>query len=211
MGYGFNTHGATVYNPTPRNGVGMPKNYAEAAQAFEHADKRRGGARGKLCHSTTIERFLTRGADEFGIRLHDTVILLFRSDGSMVVNTGGWQTKTTRDRLNRCGVRLGMGGGVASVTHGGVEHVYRDGMTLLPDGTVLGYPTVGTVEQVRSRRRRALAAWNRANKGEGDFTSPPYGCAWYWPTRAGGWTNHRGNCPEAFQDDVQCGLAPAKR
>jgi len=37
------------------------------------------------------------------IRLHRTDILTFRPDGSIVVDTGGWDTQTTRDRLNTYG------------------------------------------------------------------------------------------------------------
>jgi hypothetical protein len=34
------------------------------------------------------------------IRLHDTDIVTFNTDGSLTLNSGGWQTLTTKDRIN---------------------------------------------------------------------------------------------------------------
>lgn len=56
-------------------------------------------ARGrKLERNTYLER---RDFFSIAIRLHGTDVLTFHEDGSIEVNTGGWNTVTTRDRINR--------------------------------------------------------------------------------------------------------------
>jgi hypothetical protein len=35
-----------------------------------------------------------------GVKLHDTVVVEFRKDGTVRLNTGGWLTVTTKDRIN---------------------------------------------------------------------------------------------------------------
>ncbi len=50
----------------------------------------------KLGNNTYAER----RNDAIAIRLHQTDILTFNPDGSMVANSGGWKTVTTKARLN---------------------------------------------------------------------------------------------------------------
>ena len=52
----------------------------------------------KVGHNTYIER------DEYGnyyLRLHRTRIITWRPSGSIILNSGGWTTRTTKDRLNK--------------------------------------------------------------------------------------------------------------
>jgi hypothetical protein len=51
----------------------------------------------KVSHNTYAER---QADGSIGIRLHSTVILTFHSDETMTLNSGGWRTVTTKDRLN---------------------------------------------------------------------------------------------------------------
>jgi hypothetical protein len=51
----------------------------------------------KLANNTYAKR---RYANDIAIRLHNTDILTFESDGDITVNTGGWHTVTTRSRIN---------------------------------------------------------------------------------------------------------------
>ena len=53
----------------------------------------------KRVANNTIEATYTNGNRV--IILHETLILEFRKNGATVVNTGGYNTHTTRDRLNR--------------------------------------------------------------------------------------------------------------
>lgn len=35
-----------------------------------------------------------------GVRLHNTHVVKFHKDGRIILNTGGWRTVTTKDRIN---------------------------------------------------------------------------------------------------------------
>lgn len=66
---------------------------------FETANKMLNGrcqARRKIANSTWLERF----GNDIGVRLHNTVVVLFKSDGSITLDSGGWKTVTTKDRMN---------------------------------------------------------------------------------------------------------------
>lgn len=68
------------------------KSYSEAAQVL-------GARRGrKLENNTYLER---RSADSIAVRLHSTDVVTYYADGKVVLNSGGWRTVTTKDRLNK--------------------------------------------------------------------------------------------------------------
>jgi len=72
------------------------------------------------------------------IRLHDTDIITYKPNGDIVLNSNGWQTVTTKDRMNRF---LNEGNiyqskSVWYLTINGDEYVYQDGITIHPDRSV---------------------------------------------------------------------------
>ena len=82
------------------------------------------------------------------IHLHATDIMLLKPDGSIILDSGGWLTVTTKARMNdqlrRDGWNVWSERGVWYVGRGQWDSpnrqqwAYADGMTLLPDGTVTG-------------------------------------------------------------------------
>lgn len=110
---------------------------------------------GRTLQNNTQAVRLSGGA--IAVRLHSTDVLTFNQDGTVVLDSGGWLTYTTKDRINTYLPRdwsLYQERGSWYV----VRHVYRDfdpatedepqpervtylfadGMTLCPDGTVMG-------------------------------------------------------------------------
>lgn len=77
-----------------------PTSYAEALEL----SKRR--AR-KLANNTFLQVCENgpQGPDGdpfyFAVRLHSTDVVTFHRDGRIVLNSGGWQTVTTKERMNR--------------------------------------------------------------------------------------------------------------
>jgi len=59
---------------------------------YPHLDRR------KLANNTYAYR---KEDDSIGIILHATEIIIVRQDGTYVLNSGGWRTYTTKDRINR--------------------------------------------------------------------------------------------------------------
>ena len=54
--------------------------------------------RRKMENNTYLVRRIDGG---IAVRLHNTDVLLFRPNGSIVLNSGRWRTTTTKDRMNR--------------------------------------------------------------------------------------------------------------
>ena len=108
-------------------------------------------ARHRLMNNTTLEL----GLDSIVVILHDTVVVRFYPDGRIQLRMGGWNTLTTRNRLNRY---TPQGWNVWSDT--GACHtitklfapdhrhayIFEDGITIHPDSTVTG---AGTLETYR--------------------------------------------------------------
>lgn len=192
---GFSSNLATAYRPQVSETI--PRSYAQAEaiyQAWEHKRGRR-SEECKLLPNTVLEFDTTGdGSTYFAVRLHRTRIVTFYADGRIVLNTGGWQTLTTRDRMQRCGIRIGMQGGVAQLSHGKRTVAYLDGMILHPKGRIerADGKRARNAEDVRGVRRRALAAYRRYLAGKTGAATVP----WFWQTRSGGYVPC-GNCPEA--------------
>jgi len=68
------------------------KNYTELNDSLQGRNK---DSR-KVANNTYLQR---RGGD-IALKLHSTDIITWKSDNSIIVDTGGWQTPTTKDRLN---------------------------------------------------------------------------------------------------------------
>lgn len=68
-----------------------PKTYAEAAEILQGRDSI------KLGNNTWLEDF----DGGVAVRLHDTRIVKFWLDGSITLQTGGYRTVTTKERLNQ--------------------------------------------------------------------------------------------------------------
>jgi hypothetical protein len=70
------------------------------ARVINYADARDflgNGLSRKIAHNTYVE---LRGGNTFAIRFHQTDVVTYHPDGQIILNTGGWQTVTTKARLN---------------------------------------------------------------------------------------------------------------
>ena len=112
------------------------------ATDYESAMRMAKSRRRKLANNTYLEI----NDDSFGVRLHDTQVVKWYRDGSIRLNTGGFLTVKTKDRMNRA-IRpkwsVYSECGVWFVTHKGHDpawhpYAYADDMLLLPTGLVEG-------------------------------------------------------------------------
>jgi len=91
----------------------------------------------KLIANNTIEYHKDNGTRV--IRLHLTDIITFHPDGSVTLNSGGYKTATTKSRINELApVIITQKSSVWYVYYSGKEYIFKDGITLYPDGTVTG-------------------------------------------------------------------------
>lgn len=81
--------------------------------------------------------YLIRINDYIAVKLHDTNIIEFHADKT-VLTSGGWQTKTTKDRLNTySGFRISQESGKWSLITDNSRYPFKDGITILNNGKVL--------------------------------------------------------------------------
>jgi hypothetical protein len=52
--------------------------------------------RKKVDNNTYLERI---DLNTIGLRLHRTYVVVYKLDGSIVLNSGGWLTRTTKERM----------------------------------------------------------------------------------------------------------------
>jgi hypothetical protein len=73
--------------------------YQDAQTMMARAQDRGYGPRRKLQNNTYL---VERGSD-YAVRLHNTDVVTIHADGTYTLNTGGWETVTTKDRINGYG------------------------------------------------------------------------------------------------------------
>jgi hypothetical protein len=66
----------------------------------------------------------------FAVKLHDTNVVTFNPDGTIILNTGGYQTKTTKDRMNDAirehGLNITQSKGMWYITDGENTQLFQD-------------------------------------------------------------------------------------
>ena len=71
----------------------IPKSYEECKNLLNGKVEMKLGNNTKLVHSVQ--------AGAFAIKLHNTEVVCFYVDGTVQIQNGGHQTKTTKDRINQ--------------------------------------------------------------------------------------------------------------
>jgi hypothetical protein len=69
---------------------------------FNEAESMHANARGdmRLRNNTWLIRL---DSDTYAVRYHRTNVVVIHQDGRYTLNTGGWMTATTKDRINHYG------------------------------------------------------------------------------------------------------------
>ena len=103
--------------------------HALAAEEFARA---RNPDRGKLLERNT--RLVRVDNIDYGVRLHETDIVIIHRDGTYSLFSGGWKTRTTLNRLNKYSpatITQRKGEWYAGVTP------WNEGMRFTSDGRLL--------------------------------------------------------------------------
>lgn len=96
------------------------------------------GEKARIIANNTVEFY--RGVER-AIRLHHTDIVVFRPNGDIVLNSNGWRTPTTKDRMNKFiwPWYISQSNKIWHISNDdGNQFVYADNMILHNDGTVTG-------------------------------------------------------------------------
>lgn len=146
-----------------------PTNHAEADALLTGRCK----DRRKVANNTWLERH-DDGA--IAVRLHDTDVVTYHPAGGFTLDSGGWRTVTTKERMSRfTDISVSQTAGEWFISEPnpafdrsirwpdtGNEGVpywlesfpYADGATRLPDGTWRGVPAPDEMDALRSRNRK---------------------------------------------------------
>ena len=80
--------------------------------------------------------YLIQNNDNIAIKLHNTEVIKFYPD-KIVLNSGGWYTPTTKDRLNSfSGYQINQESGIWHIGVNGKTYKFNDNMVIYENGTV---------------------------------------------------------------------------
>lgn len=109
--------------------------------------------RGKPIDRNT--RLMLRG-ENVAVKLHATDVVTFAPDGSVTLNTGGWKTVTTKDRINNASpYQVWSKRGTWYVTIGGISVPFAEGITISASGEVRGGGDQDAERREQSVRKQA--------------------------------------------------------
>lgn len=160
--------------------------------AVERLSKPRNMDRKKIANNTVLRR---EDDGQHIVRLHETDIMTYQPDGRICLNSGGWRTVTTKDRLNWFlpnGWRIEQRAKVwylqtiDSASKTIAEYPFADGMTIDSDGTVTGAASKTKVKRAQQLNRMI----NRYSKtfierlAAGKVPTPSNGDCWYCALRS---------------------------
>ena len=143
--------------------------YDDWNELLRRANGGRGMDRKKVANNTWV---VQPTSGDIYVRLHGTDILRYYADGRIEVNTGGWNTTTTLQRINAYlpdGIRVGTVSGEPFIYVNGEQfHMHRNGATISADGTVWGvmdpkYMLRAIADGKRARARELRAARKQIN------------------------------------------------
>lgn len=133
----------------------------------------------KLENNTYLRR---RDDGVIAVRLHNTDVITFFEGGPTVLNTGGWKTVTTKDRMNKHadGVSIRQRDGVWYVTTAKTRScIYYDGMHIFK-GKVQNPPGVCKSEAKQVERyKKQINGFCKELKGLDKLPTPNGGDCWY--------------------------------
>lgn len=132
----------------------------------------------KIGHNT----YLVRNAEGAAVRFHSTDVLTIKR-GAIVLNSGGYRTYTTKERLNGLlpsGYRLSSFHGVWYFSVPGADKpaTFADGLTIRANGKIVGAGNAERDTKLRKEIHAYAGAFARAAV-EGKLDKPSGGDCWY--------------------------------
>ena len=176
---------AIGHNTYRRCSMAYPKTVAGSYKEADESLQGRNFHSRKISNNTYLER--RNGAGSIALHYHATDVVVYRPNGDMELYSGGWRTPTTKERINWAlpqrwyltqekGVwwlvsrETGQQGFVQ-------EHVFTDGITLHPDGTVTGAGTYNA--KVDRAIKKRVKAYAQLCADAVPMDSPDGGDCWY--------------------------------
>jgi hypothetical protein len=116
---------------TSKVSISPVSTYEELDQFLGNKDER------KIAHNTYVHKRLD---DNIGIKLWRTDIIVINKLNNIRVYTGGWESRTTADRLNQLlpsKVRVYSKKGIWRISGVNGDFEFEEGIVVTPDGHIL--------------------------------------------------------------------------
>jgi hypothetical protein len=139
------------------------------------------------------------------VRLHDTDIVTVRADGSTVLNTNGWKTVTTADRIRRYSkARLISIRGVWYLEDGDKRVPFEDGIVIGPNGELPDVPkSVADEQAALGKAINKFVAL--VGKDGAALPQPSLGDCWYCALRDKSGRTMGEDDPHHLRDHIETG------
>jgi len=148
------------------------------AQCEELVKRGRDGTK-KLDNNTYLERI---DDNTFGVKLHSTFVVEINRDGTYKLESGGWQTPTTKARINDYSpARIYQAKGIWYLSN---NQTFEDGCIINAEGVRIDKASE-SVEATEKRKRKLDRMVSKYIKGfmdhlakQGELTAPSQGDCW---------------------------------
>lgn len=139
---------------------------------YKEADEKLGSrVSRKLDHHT----YLKRRGDNIAVLLHETDIVTMKPDGVNVLNSGGWKTVTTKNRINKFSdVYITQRKGVWYINN--TDNLFYDGIET-KDGQVVS--KIVTEDKKQDKLMKQINAYCEKVKKLKEVPMPSAGDCWY--------------------------------
>lgn len=135
-------------------------NYEQAEQQYKKARTINGEKRKKLENNT----YLLKEGEQYCVRLHETIVVRIYPDNTYMLNSGGWQTPTTKDRINKfCSPASIYQQSKVWYFSNGEE--FFDGIIIANDGTIINPQPKSEIEDLDKKRKKLTKMINTYIKG----------------------------------------------
>lgn len=127
-------------------------------------------------------RIIKTEYNEYAVKLHQTNVLTFKKNGNIVLNSGGWNTPTTKDRIVTYGPRLLSMNGTWIYLYNNKRYQFFDGMELNKKGKPINQKPL-TEKDEKSNLKFRKKVNNYINKfckaiDKGEIGYPDAGDCW---------------------------------
>lgn len=147
------------------------KSFTEAVEKLGTRNSR------KLANNTYLEK---QPDGTIAVRLHSTNVVIYSPDGTITLNSGGWRTPTTKDRINTYSpllVSQERGIWYVGKTYWDKAATFADGLTY-KDGVISGAGEAPKKQEALRKRVQKFARTYIQKLGAGEIPAPSGGDCW---------------------------------
>lgn len=151
-------------------------------KSYQEAKERLGNRESRKLENNT---YLQQRGENITVKLHATDVVTYQPDGKIILDSGGWRTVTTKDRINRYApINLWQDKGqwyVGRSWQKPPQAIYDDNMVIEPDGKLSGCKTPAQMkaeQKLRAQVRKYAKDFITALKAH-KVPLPSGGDCWY--------------------------------